>query len=146
MSGDEMGDLHLEICPTKSRYGVEDDVPLRVLLFNFGDEPVTVNARFAVGASHGPGELLFSVTAPSGETLPFGARVNIGYPQRDDFATIQPFACVGKLIDLVDYFPLSEPGTYLIEVQYRSRPGGEDSPPGAWTGTLQSDSVTIELE
>lgn len=141
-----MGDLHLEICLKRSWYGVEADVPLRVLLFNFGDEPVTVNARFAIGASDGPGELRFSVTAPSGETLPFGARVNMGRPQREDFTTIQPFACVGKLIDLVDYFPLSEPGTYRVAVRYQSRSGGEDSPPEAWTGILQSDSVTIELE
>jgi hypothetical protein len=55
-------------------------------------------------------------------------------------------ACVGKLIDLVDYFPLNEPGTYRIAAHYQSRPEGEDLPPEVWTGTLQSDSVTIELE
>ena len=150
-----METLRLVLEPSQAEYGIDDDIPVRVLLLNDGDDPVTVNDRFAVTSADGPGELSFSVIDPSGERLPFGARVNVGRPGADDVATIAPTAFVGTTIDLVDYFDMSEPGTYRISATYRSMGAGGDiddddddgggAPVGVWMGTTESDEVSIEL-
>jgi hypothetical protein len=146
--------LRLVLEPSDTTYGVDDDVPVRVLLINDGDDPVTVNNRFAVSSPGGPGELTFTVLGPDGEPLPFGARVNLGRPGPEDVAPVRPAGCVGTTIDLVDYFDLSEPGTYRITATYRATGGrlddedlGDDldTPPGVWTGTLESEEVSIEV-
>ena len=152
-----MESLRLLLEPTPAEREVADQITTRVILVNDGDEPVTVNHRFAVSSSTGPGELTFSVTDPQDEPLPFGARVNLGRADPNDIATIAPRHFVGTTIDLVDYFDLSEPGSYRIRATYRSVPGGitrngdteedddNDLSTGVWTGTLTSDEVSIEL-
>ncbi|MFI7483392.1 hypothetical protein ACH9EU_13385 [Kocuria sp. M1R5S2] len=148
-----MTQLRLVLEPFRSTYGVDDDVPVRVLLVNDGEDPVTVNARLAVSSPGGPGELTFSVIGPQGEPLPFGARVNLGRPGAEDVATIAPAHSAGSEVDLVDYFDLSEPGTYRVSAAYRSALGREDldddadagMPAGVWLGTVESDEVSIQV-
>jgi hypothetical protein len=144
--------LRLVLEPSQAEYGVDEELPVRVLLVNAGDDPVTVDGRLAVSSPSGPGELAFSVIDPSGERLPFGARVNLGRPGAGDVATIAPGDSVDATIDLVDYFDLSEPGTYRVSATYRAAGDfdeGDDEDGGAfvevWTGTLESDEVSIDL-
>jgi len=141
-----VADLTVEVIPQQQRYGVEDDIPVRVLLTNISEDPITVNGRLATGGPTGPGELRFTVLDPAGSTVPFGARVNMGRPTQTDFAQIPPRGCIGRTIDLVDYYPLSEPGRYQVSVRYESGTAAEDDwPDGAWQGTVESEPVTIEL-
>lgn len=145
--------LRLVLEPSPTEYAVEEEVPVRVLLVNDGDDPVTVIDRFAVSSARGAGELSFTVVDPLGERLPFGARVNLGRAGANDVATIPPTGFVGTTIDLVDYFDLSEPGTYRVSATYRAAGGGpverdDDThglPAETWMGTVESDEVSIEL-
>jgi hypothetical protein len=149
-----MGTLRLLLEPARADYSLDDDdVPVRVLLVNDGDDPVTVNARLAVSGPGGPGELTFSVIDPLGEVVPFAARVNLGRAGGENLATIRPTVFVGTTTDLVDYFAVSEPGTYRVSATYRATGGGEPGadhggdgmPGGVWLGTVESDEVAIEL-
>lgn len=145
-----MASLRLVVELSQAEYGVDGEVPVRVLLVNDGDDPVTVNDRFAVSSPGGPGELTFSVISPSGERLPFGARVNLGRAGADNVATIAPVGFVGTTIDLVDYFDMGESGTYRVSASYRSVGDSEEvddvgPPAGVWTGTVGSDEVSIKL-
>ena len=142
--------LRLVVKPSVADYGVDTEMPVRVLLVNDGDHPVSVNDRFAVSSPGGPGELSFSIIDPSGERLPFGARINLGRAGPDDVATVAPGGFVATTVDLFDYFDMSEPGMYRISAAYTSvRPeeDADDYSPlsGVWTGTVESDEMSIEL-
>ncbi|HVL98570.1 MAG TPA: hypothetical protein VM324_04685 [Egibacteraceae bacterium] len=138
--------LRLEVATPKASYRIEDDtVPIRVMLFNDGDEPVTVNARFAVSGEAGPGEVALEVHAPSGEVLPFAARVNIGQPMAEDFTVVSPHCFVGKQVDLLDYFHVDAAGTYELTAVYDNRWSGDGAPPAAWTGKLRSPASAFEI-
>ena len=77
--------------------------------------------------------------------LPFGPRVNMGRPGTDDYSTVLPAASVGRIIDLADYFALDGPGAYAVSVRYE--PVAEpDTPAQAWSGTLESDPITLTLD
>jgi hypothetical protein len=142
--------LRLVVEPSLAEYGVDTEIPVHVLLVNDGNDPVTVNNRFAVSSPSGPGEISFLIIDPSGERLPFGARVNVGRAGPDDVATIPSTGVVATTIDLVDYFDLSEPGTYRVSATYRSLGvavdgDGGSALPAVWTGSLESDEMSIEL-
>ncbi|GCE78302.1 hypothetical protein [Cellulomonas biazotea] len=148
-----MGTLRLVVEPVQDDEAV---LAVRVLLVNDGDDDVTVNARLAVSAEHGPGELAFAVVGPDGDEVPFAARVNLGRARGEHTATLRPTVHVGTTVDLGDYHPVDAPGAYRVVATYRGAGGGgagaeqeDDSdaglPTGVWRGSVRSDEVTVEV-
>lgn len=136
--------LSLEISTDQREYSVRDAIMVSAYLFNFGDDPTTVNSRLALGQWDGPGEVAFRVVGPSGQPVPFSARVNVGRPEDDDdFSLVAPWSCVGRRYELRTYFRIDEPGRYGLTAHYRNRWSGPRD--RAWTGNLTSSAVEIHL-
>jgi hypothetical protein len=145
VEGSDSG-LRLELTASADSYEADDDIILSLYVFNFGDDPVTLNARLAPNDADAPGEVWFEVTGPDEEIIPFGARVNLGRPERSDFLPVAPWNCVGRRYELLSYFNLEEPGSYTVVANYRNEPPRDAAPRGSWTGTLRSNPVTFRLE
>jgi hypothetical protein len=144
------GGLALEVQTEKVHYQPDEEVLARVLLFNFDDDPVLVNSRLAVvGLPETSGEVRLEIGAPSGQTLPFTARVNIGRPTAEDFSVVVPWNCVGRQFELRSYFDLEETGRYTVTAVYRNTwtdPNEGSLPDGqAWTGELRSPAATFDI-
>jgi hypothetical protein len=92
-----------------------------------------------------PGEVTFRVVAPNGHPLPFGARINRGRPDRADYVSVRPWNGVGRRFDLRPYFRLDRAGRYTVTATYTGGASGGDPPAGLWTGTLNSNPITVEL-
>jgi hypothetical protein len=136
--------LSLEIYADQREYSVSEEIMVSAYLFNFGDDSTTVNSRLAPGQWDGPGEVAFRVAGPSGQAVPFSARVNLGRPNPDeDFSVVVPWNCVGRRYELRTYFRLDEPGRYELTAHYRNRWSGPRD--RAWTGNLTSSAVEIHL-
>jgi hypothetical protein len=144
------GDLVLEVHTGPEGQQADEEVLARVLLFNFGDDAVVVNSRLAiVGLPETSGEVRLEIVAPSGESVPFTARVNVGRPTAEDFSTVVPWNCVGRQYDLRSYFELEEPGRHTVTAVYRNtwtHPDEGSLPAGsAWTGELRSAPASFDV-
>jgi hypothetical protein len=138
--------LTFEISTDKARYGVGEDIIVRLCLFNFGDDPITVNSRFALNRAGFPGEVAFDVVEASGKPVSFRARVNVGTPDDEDFSLLVPWNCVGRECALQPYFALERAGRYTLTATYKNEWSGEDVGLDAWTGRLRSNTVTFVVE
>jgi hypothetical protein len=133
--------VSLELVLDPAGTGAEGEVLVRVMLINSGEEPVMVNRRLAVTCTTGMGELTFEITSPSGETVPCGARVNVGSPEPEDFGVLPGWGILGRLHDLGIYFDLGDPGRYEVGCTYVN----EATDGGAWVGRLAAPPRSVEI-
>lgn len=138
--------LEIEITPVRASFHLGEPLLVRVCLFNFGEVEQVVNARLAASRPGGPGELSFDLVGPSGRSLPFTARVNVGRPHAEDFFLLMPWSCVGKQHDLALYFTIEETGNYAVTATYSNAWPGEGEGAEAWQGMLRSNAASFELE
>jgi hypothetical protein len=89
----------------------------------------------------------FHIIGPSGEVIPFQARVRMGAAERDEFAGLQPWRCVGRQYDLEPNFEfnLSQPGLYRLTADYHNDDAGDTWGLDAWTGSLRAETIQIEI-
>jgi len=137
--------LQFEAVTSQSRYAKGRDVVVRVFLFNFGEDPITVNSRLALNAFGLPGEVSFHLAGPSGRPVPFVAKVNVGEPHAEDFSTIAPWHCVGRQYELDSYFRITRPGQYRLTATYRNETPEGGARWKAWTGTLRSNTIEFAV-
>ncbi len=139
--------LKLEAESMKDFYATGEDVVIRVYLFSFSDDPLWANARMALNRPAGVGEMSFHIIGPSGEVIPFQARLRIGAAERDEFAILQPWRCVGRQYDLEPNFEfyLRMPGNYRLTADYHNDDTGHDWGLDAWIGSLKAETIQFEV-
>ncbi|MCA9422633.1 MAG: hypothetical protein KC592_16560 [Nitrospira sp.] len=141
-------DIQLQVASAKEQYQQDEPIVIRVMLWNFGEDPQVFNSRLALNNENGPGEISFKIIGPSGQTLPFRARVNIGSPEQEDFAWVLPWNSIGRQYELEPQaeFDLRKKGKYQLVARYTNRQKGEAWSHQAWVGTLTSNPITFEVK
>lgn len=140
-------DLKLNAESLKDSYAKHESVVIKVFLFSYSDDPLWVNSRMALNRPAGIGEMSFRILGPSGDVVPFQARVRIGAAERDEFAVLHPWRCIGRQYDLDSNFEfdLSSSGQYQLTAEYHNDDDGGEWDLDAWTGSLQADMIRFEI-
>ncbi|MBI3616893.1 MAG: hypothetical protein HY210_01545, partial [Candidatus Omnitrophica bacterium] len=91
--GGRQSDIVFTATLDKTEYAAEEPVNLVFVLKNQGKKPVYVNKRFYFGSEEAPKnqkEVYATITAPSGEKLPYKFPYEAGYPKTDYFTLLEP--------------------------------------------------------
>ena len=114
----------------KTEYTGEEPVNLVFVLENKGKSSVYVNKRFYFGSQEAPRnqkEVYVTITAPSGEKLPYKFPYETGYPKTDYFTLLEPNQEVKADYprNLRGNFEFKEEGTYTVTAVYQNTFGRE---------------------
>ena len=139
-------ELEFEVAMSKPKYTLDEDILVRMYLFNLSDDDIVVNSRFSVNLRDFPGEVSLELVGPSGQPMPFIGRVNVGEPYPEDFSALVPWNFVGRQFELQSCIAIEEPGTYQLSANYRNEWSGQHLGLKAWTGSLCSNIVSFEVE
>ncbi len=139
-------DIVLELISLQNSFQIGEPIVIKLFLFNYLDDPLVFNSRFGVNLEGAVGEVFFKIVGPDGEALPFSARVNMGSPMMEDFSFVQPNACVGSAIHLERYFNFEQAGVYTIEAFYNNSFEQDLHGETAWTGSLKSNALQLEIK
>lgn len=134
----------------KTEYAAEEPVNLIFVLRNKGKSPVYVNKRFYFGSEEAPKnqkEVYVTITAPSGEKLPYKFPYEPGYPKSDYFVLLEPNQEVKAEYprNLRGNFEFAEPGTYAVTVVYQNTFGRELGL-DVFGGKLAAEPVKFEIK
>ena len=136
----------------KTEYTAEEPINLTFALKNQGSSknPVYVNKRFYFGSEEAPRnqkEIYVTITAPSGEKLPYKFPYEAGYPKTDYFTLLEP----GQEIkaeyprNLRGNFEFKEEGTYAVTAVYQNTFGRELGL-DVFQGKLTAEPVKFEIK
>jgi hypothetical protein len=141
-------DIQLQVVTAKEHYQQDEPIIIRVSLWNFGEDPLVFNSRLALGGEDGPGEISLKIVGPSGQAMPFQARVNIGAPEQEDFAWVLPWNSIGRQYEFepLAEFDFRKKGKYELVARYANRQKGEEWNNQAWVGNLTSNTITFEVK
>lgn len=114
----------------KTEYAAEEPVNFTFVLKNTGKSPVYVNKRFYFGSEEAPKnqkEVYATITAPSGEKLPYKFPYEAGYPKTDYFTLLEPGQEVKAEYprNLRGNFEFKEEGAYTVTAVYQNTFGRE---------------------
>lgn len=136
----------------KTEYAGEEPVNLTFTLKNKGSSknPVYVNKRFYFGSEESPKnqkEVYVTITAPSGEKLPYKFPYETGYPKTDYFMLLEPGqeANAEYPRNLRGNFEFKEEGTYTATAVYQNAFGRELGL-DVFQGKLTSGPVKFEIK
>lgn len=139
--------LNLTLSLPQRTFGLDDDVPLTVILHNQGSAPQLVNARLALNAPTAPAafrELTLRVAHAGGELLALNVRINLGAPREGDFRLLEPGQQVEKHLQLRSYYALRA-GSYTLQAIYQSQQAFTRGELSAWRGEVVSDAIAFEV-
>ncbi|GEM_PF-3487576 len=134
----------------KTEYTGEEPINFDFALKNTGKNPVYVNKRFYFGSEEAPKnqkEVYVTVTAPSGEKLPYKFPYEPGYPKSDYFVLLKPDEEIKAEYprNLRGNFEFTEPGTYTATAVYQNTFGRELGL-DVFGGKLTSGPVKFEIK
>lgn len=134
----------------KAEYAGEEPVNLTFALKNNGKSPVYVNKRFYFGSEEAPRnqkEVYVTITAPSGEKLPYKFPYETGYPKTDYFMLLEPGqeAKAEYPRNLRGNFEFKEEGTYTATAVYQNTFGRELGLE-AFQGKLTAEAVKFTIK
>lgn len=114
----------------KTEYTAEEPINLTFVLKNNGKSPIYVNKRFYFGSEEAPKnqkEVYVTITAPSGEKLPYKFPYETGYPKTDYFTLLEPGQEVKAEYprNLRGNFEFKEEGVYTVTAVYQNIFGRE---------------------
>ena len=140
--------LELVVTLDSKAHALNQPTSGRLRLKNSGEEPLLVNSRLAINKPFAPElfrEVYFILTNPSGESVEFSAKINVGEPQSKDFRNLAPGETADRAFELDLFYGLEQPGEYSVQAVYSNQ-----SDPGdgrqAWKGKLESDLASFVLE
>jgi hypothetical protein len=133
--------LVFSICVPSDPVAAAAKVVLNMEIENQGNEPIYVNARFAVVPEFGD---IRPTIRLDGQTLPFKFRVRLAPLKNGDFLLLEPGERTVAGCCLSKGFDLSRPGTYEISAEYVN----EVTPAGfqgkaVFQGRLKSEQVRL---
>lgn len=130
-------DIVFTAVPDKTEYTAEEPINLAFALKNQGSSssskkknPIYVNKRFYFGSEEAPRnqkEVHVTITAPSGEKLPYKFPYEAGYPKTDYFTLLEPGQEVKAEYprNLRGNFEFKEEGVYTVTAVYQNTFGRE---------------------
>jgi hypothetical protein len=134
----------LTLSADKPTYRADEPIRITVALTNNDSDPLTVNKRLALNTPYAPSkfrEIKLTITDEAGETLPFAAKVNLGFPLDKDFVSLAAGEPVERKFDLRGYFRFDKAGRYRLEAVYQN--GSDPSEGEAWKGEVGSEAVEV---
>lgn len=98
--------------------------------------------------------LIFKVIGPDGKVIEYSGIVCRTVRQKTDFIWLHRNGFYGAVLNLLEYYRLTEPGKYSITATYKNPYSGEKfnltdflgKPRRAWVGELQSNTIIITLK
>jgi len=134
----------------KAEYTAEEPINLVFALKNQSKNPVYVNKRFYFGSEEAPRnqkEVYVTITAPSGEKLPYKFPYETGYPKTDYFTLLEPAQEVKADYprNLRGNFEFKEEGTYTVTSVYQNTFGRELGL-DVFQGKLTAEPVRFQIK
>ena len=125
-----------------------DAIPVTLVLTNQGHERLLVNRRMAPNHPHAPDsqrDIVFVITAPSGQEMQLNKFINVRTPKEDDFLVLEAGETVERTIYLEQILSFVEIGEYSIQAIYQNAtdPGTGES---AWKGQISSEKLFFTVE
>ena len=125
-----------------------DAIPVTLVLTNQGHESLLVNSRMAPNHPHAPDpqrDIVFVITAPSGQEMPLNKFINVHAPKEDDFVVLAVGETAERTIYLEQILSFVETGEYSIQAIYQNAtdPGTGES---AWKGQISSEKLMFKME
>lgn len=145
--GDNMVDLKLILSLDKTIYQPNEKIRASISLKNVGNDELIVNRRMTLNFSAAPSkfrDISFTITGPSGKTIPFTARVNVRALTEKDFVSLSPGETIDVSYDIERMYDLQHVGSYSIFAVYQNTINPETEKP-AWQGEITSNVVIFEI-
>ena len=139
--------LTLNLTIDKVAYAAPADPRITIRLINAGPEAAIVNKRLAVNyadAADDECEIKLAVTAPSGDDIPFTARVNLGEPEDRHFTTLGPGESIERAYALLRAYDVRATGIYAVRAMYQNQT--DPSSGSSWKGVISSNIVTFSVD
>ncbi len=138
--------LTLTVDTNDYRTHLGDTVSLDVVLRNAGNVTLPVNGRLLLNSERSPEscrELFLQILGPPGYFNLIKFNIRSGPPTREFFANFGPSEEIRKSYEITKINSLHLAGEYRIRFVYSNVHGYEVAGKKAWTGTLQSNEITI---
>lgn len=148
--GDNMVELKLILSLDKTIYQPNEAVSALISLKNVGNKDLVVNRRMTVNFSAAPNkfrDISFTITGPSGETVPFAARINARPPTEKDFVSLSPGETIETTINIQRLHHMTDIGPYSVSAVYQNVMDPTSFPlhKSAWKGEITSNVVVFEI-
>ena len=138
-------ELNLTITPEKKVFQSQEPIMLLIKVENKGNVPLQLDSRFLPEADEAfPGELTLLVTAPKERPLPFLPLFESSELREEEIIKVLPRTSIERPLDLSNFFKLSIPGPYLVQVIYDTTT--IQSSHTFWKGRLVSLPIIFEIE
>lgn len=131
---------------TASTQLAEAPIKATVEIKNLSGKPLLVNRRLLLNHRISEGELFFDIENQSGSKYDLQALIDPRDLGPDDFVLLPADQALMKTIDLTDRYGIRKRGHYRLIVTYRNQTAWRsESGIEAWTGTVQSSPIEIEI-
>jgi hypothetical protein len=131
--------------PGQNAYPSDTTMECHVFIRNTSGTSLLVNGLLTVGHPNDQVTTLsFTITSPSGETLPFQAHYDPAEPNAEDFRVLEPGGTAFAFWDLNSgCYDFAVPGSYTVQAVYKNylRSEGRD----VWRGEVRSDPQVIRV-
>lgn len=145
---DKSKPLLLNIQPFPDQVPLKKPLDVEVSLKNDGEDSVLINKRMAVGYENSLSRELYleleRVDQP--EKLDYiEYDINRDFSPPSDYQWLQPGETISTQFDLLDYYHLTQPGTYRLTAFYQANEELADTPEEIYSYTVKSEPVIVEI-
>lgn len=144
---DEMAELTLTLSMDKSTYRLGESMRVSTSLQNTGDKDVIIHNRMALNSPNAPElvrDITYIIMGPTGERVPFLARVSVRPTNTDDFIVLSPGETIEQSYNIDEFYYIRDIGSYTIFAVYQNMLDSDNNIP-IWKGELTSNSEMFEI-
>jgi hypothetical protein len=141
--------LYLNLSADKVSYASGENIEATLELSNEYEQSVLVNKRMVLNLQPvlgSLGEVYFKITDTQGKEADFAVRVNVRFPEEEDFIYLKPGEVISQTYLLNKWYNIPPtPGEYSVQAIYQNNEdpnGGEE----AWKGEITSNIISISIE
>jgi len=149
-TGSAIDGLQLTIKSDREVYKVGEEIKIELILENISEEEIVVCTVWLPSLN-----MEFKVTRDGEKIEPIVIIYELAPLKREDYVKLKPGENIIKSFDISKYVPIDKSGNYNIKVSYNNWYNwyydesegelGDKISIDAWTGTLTSNSITIEV-
>ncbi|MDR8390603.1 hypothetical protein NC796_05600 [Aliifodinibius sp. S!AR15-10] len=145
---DDTKTLLLTIQSFPDQVSLKKPLEVEISLKNSGDDRVLVNTRMAVGYEDSISRELYleleRVDQP--EKLDYiEYDINRDFSPSSDYRWLQPGETITTSFDLLNYYHLTQPGTYRLSAFYQANEDLADTPEDIYPFTVKSEPVVVDI-
>lgn len=151
------GKLKFIIFSDNEKCKMDESIYIEFSLKNITEESIIVNKRFVV-AYPPEGEISLNIIGPDGKLREFNSFIQVDFPTKDDFIILNSNESVKTKYNIKKFYLLGQIGQYKITAtyefrknvlesirEYRRRWSKIEIPAKAWTGSIKSNTIEIEI-